>query len=509
MRGHAPVTIEEFNGLYDRGDDSDCPLDHFRDCENIDTLKFGSGVTVRPGLGLHQSVAAPLGNIVRIHNYVMQNGYSLLCLVYNTATNDYSIYHVVNGSTVLGPILTKSDMEDFKCVSLSGRAYISPFKTYGSGDTAVEKGLQNEFLYVYAGDGTAARKAAGAGPDESMDLTISNAASGHTDAGLHTFGVCYEYDSGYLSPPGRLSSWTTLANNGVDFADIPVSGDSHVVARRIVASKVIQDFNGDTAGFQFFFIPDGRIPNNSATTLSNISFYDADLLDDASHLIDNFTEIAAGAALGIYHNRLCVGATYTDISAGWVSAPGEPEAINQITGLIVVPLDGTAITHFQELRDILWTFKRAKTIGYNDNGDDPSTWPFTPLDQAFGCPVHGVATVIDSGGVSADHLIVAGFAGVMIFNGQYSVPALTWKIEQRWFDLERNDFRKIQVVEDTIAKRLYLTLPNGLLLKADYSQGMTPAKIKWWPYRFDIEATTVAMTNINDVILGSRQRLQS
>lgn len=509
MRGHAPVSIEEFNGLYDRGDSADCPLDHFRDCENIDTSGFGTGITVRPGLGIHQNVVAPLGNIVRIHNYVMQDGYSLLCLVYNSATDDYSIYHVVNDTTVQGPILTLDEMEDFKCVSYAGRAYISPFKTYGTGDTAIEKGLQNEFVYVYLGDGSAARKAAGAGPDESMDLTISNGAAGHTDAGLHTFGCVYEYDTGYLSPPGRLSSWTTLANNSVSFADIPVSGDSHVVARRIVASKVIQDYNGDTAGYQFFFIPDGRIGDNVATTLSDISFFDADLLEDASHLIDNFTEIAAGAALGLYHNRLCVGATYDDISAGWISAPGEPEAINEITGLIIVPLDGTAITHFQELRDILWAFKRAKTIGYSDNGDDPSTWPFTVIDQAFGCPVHGVATVTDSGGVSVDHLIVASFSGIMIFNGQYSVPELTWKIQQRWFDLDRNNFRKIQMANDTVAKRLYVTLPDGRLLKGEYSQGMTPAQIKWWPFLFDIEATTVAMTNINDVILGSRQRLES
>jgi len=31
--------------------------------------------------------------------------------------------------------------------------------------------------------------------------------------------------------------------------------------------------------------------------LNNISFYDADLLDDASHLIDNYSTIPAGACI--------------------------------------------------------------------------------------------------------------------------------------------------------------------------------------------------------------------
>lgn len=506
LRDHDPIPLEEFNGLWDRGDEEDVPLDHFRDVENCESSKFGSGFRSRDGLGIHQSVGSPLGNIVRMHNYVMQDGYTILALVHNLSSNDYSIYHIVNESTVLGPILTKADMTDFQCVSYAGRAYISPFTTYGTGDTAIEKGLQNEFVYVYAGDGTAARKIAGAGPDESIDLTISN-GSGTTDAGLHTFAVCYEYDTGYISPPGRKSSFTTVSTNGVSFAAIPVSADSHVVARRLVASKVIPDFNGDTAGFTFYFIPDGRIPDNSATTLSNISFYDADLVEDASHLIDNFTEVAAGAALGLYHNRLCVGATYTDISAAWVSAAGEPEAINEISGLLIVPLDGTAITNFQELRDILYVFKRAKTVGYSDTGSDPSDWPFTQVDQAIGCPVHGVATVIDSGGISSDFIITASFAGVMVFNGQYARPELSWKIQDLWFNLDRNEFKRIQLCNDTIGKNLWITLPDYRLLKGEYGEGLDPKKIKWWPMRFDVRASTIAITNIDDLIIGSESRL--
>lgn len=512
LRDHEPVVLEEFNGLWDRGDEEDVPLDHFRDVENCDTSKFGSGFRSRDGIGIYQDVVAPLGNILRMHNYVMQTGYSLIVLVRATDDDDdYDVYHVVNDTTVLGPILSFNDMgsviPDIKVVSFNGRAYISPFSTYGTGDNAVEKGIDNEFVYVYKGDGTAARKAAGNSPT-SGTLTIAN-GTGNTDAGFHLFGVAYETDTGFITAPARFTGFTTVAANGVSFSNIPVSPDSFVVARRLVATRAITNYNGDTTGYTYYYIPDGRIPNNSATTLSDISFFDADLLEEASPAIDSYAEIPAGAALGLYHNRLCVGATFDDISLGLVSLAGEPESINQISGLIIVPLDGTAITNFQELRDILYVFKRAKTVGYSDNGGDPSSWPFTQVDQAIGCPVHGIATVIDSGGVSMDFIVTSSFAGVMVFNGQYARPELSWKIQNFWFEQDRNEFKRIQMCNDTVSKTLWITLPDYRLLKADYAEGLDPKKIKWWPFRFEMRATTIALTNIDDLIIGSETRLES
>lgn len=507
LRDHGPLPIEEFRGLWDRGDEEDVPPDHFRDCENVDTSGFANAFETRDGIGLHQNVAVPLGSIKRIHNYVMQTGSTLLVLVQNLSTLNYEIYHVVDSITVHGPILTKAGMTDFKVVSFAGRAYISPFTTYGTGENAIEKGLQSEFVYVYIGDGTAARKAAGSSPGAGT-LTIVN-GTGNTDAGFHLFGVCYETDTGFITAPGYLTGFTTVAANGVSFSNIPVAAGTTVVARRLVATRVITDYNGDTTGYTYYFIPDGRIPNNTATTLSNISFFDADLVEDASHLIENYAEIPAGAALGLYHNRLCVGATYTDISLVLVSAAGEPEAIDQIDGLLIVPLDGTAITNFQELRDILYVFKRAKTVGYSDNGDIPSSWPFTQVDQAIGCPVHGIATVIDSGGTSADYVITASYAGIMVFNGQYGRPELSWKIQGFWFDQDRLEFASIQMCVDTISKSLFMVLPDRRILKGDYSEGMDPMKIKWWPFSFPVRISSVAITHTDDIILGADTRLVS
>src|SRR6202008_2690304 len=99
-------------------------------------------------------------------------------------------------------------------------------------------------------------------------------------------------------------------------------------------------------GYQFFFVPGGRIANNTSTEIT-VSFYDADLLEDASHLIDNFSEIPAVVGLNTYHGRMIAYTTTLDISLIGVSAPGEPEAINSVDGLLIVPLDGNPITNAQ------------------------------------------------------------------------------------------------------------------------------------------------------------------
>lgn len=504
LRDHQPIVLEQFNGLWQRGDPEQTPIDHFSECDNLQSVGT-SGFSTRNGLGIHQNVAVPLGRILRQYNYITQDANTLLVLRLNDS-DEGEIYHIINdGITALGPILTIAAMRDFAMVPYAGRAYITPFKSYGVIPNLQEKGLQNDFLYVYMGDGTLARKAAGL-PPTAGTLTIAN-GTGNTDAGFHLFGVIYEFNTGFLSAPARFTGFTTIGAAGVSFSNIPVSPSSHVVARRIVATKAIPAYNGDTTGYQYFFIPDGRIPNNTATTLSNVTFFDADLLEDASHLIDNFAEIPAGANLTFYHDRLCLCTTYNDISIVLVSAEGEPEAINQIDGLLIYPLDGNPMTNFQELRDVLYGFKRNRTGAWVDNDDVPSTWPFTVIDQGIGCPVHGVAKVVDSGGTNIDYLITASYKGVMLFNGRYSDPELSWKIFDYWNALDKNEFRKIQILNDTVNELIFIALPNGLLLQGDYNNDLDPKKIRWYPWRFDIEVTTICFVNINELIIGSRVRL--
>lgn len=500
MRQHDPIELDEFNGLYQRGAAETCPQDHFSDCQNIQffgTREFGT----RDGLGLHQNVVAPLGQLLRIYNYITQDKNTLIVLKRNEGTGNGEIYHVVDSTTVFGPILTKAGMTDFGFVQFAGRGYITPFTSYTFSPANIEKGLQNEFLYVYLGDGTAARKAAG-NPPTAGSLTIVN-GTGATDAGFHLFGVLYETDTGFLTAPSRFTGFTTLATNGVSFSGIPTSPDSFVVARRIVATKKILNYNGDTTGYQYFMLPNGRIPDNVTTTLSNITFFDADLLEDASHLIDNFAEIPAGVGVTLYHDRLILYTSFTDISLIRVSAPGEPEAINQINGLLIMPLDGNPVTNAQEMRDVLYTFKRNRTASWVDNDDVPSSWPMSMIDYGLGCPVHGIATVLDSGSSNVDFLLVTTYGGIMIFNGRYSDPPLTWKIEDFWDAQNRNNFRRIQIVNDTVGGFIFCALPDRRLLEGNYNNGMNPKDIRWTVYKFDIEVTTIGIANISDIIIGS------
>ncbi len=500
LRDHQPIVIDSFMGLWQRGDPDNTPLDHFQESDNVRHIGDSSFGT-RPGIGISQDVDAPLENIKRIYNYPTQTANTLIILVYDYDTDIGSIFHMVDADTIFGPLLSISNMTDFAFVPYAGRGYISPFTTFDIGGLNVEKGLEGEFLYVYAGDGTAARKAAGAGMTGTM--TIANGAAGHTDPGFHIFGFVSETISGYLSPPSILTGFTTLAAFSVSFGSIPTSGDPNVVARHLVATKVITTYNGDLQGFQFFFVPDATINNNSDTFLNNISFYDADLLEDASHLFDNFTEIPAGAVLTLYHDRLVLCTTFDEISVGYVSFEGEPEAISELEGLIVVPPDGNPITNAQELRDILYVTKRSRTVSFADNGDTPSTWALVLVDTSLGTCVHGIATVLDSGGTGVDYLLICTYQGVTLFNGRYIAPELSWKVEDLWRDQDRNEFRKIQLINAPVQKEIYIILPDGRILVGNYGLGMDPKKMRWEPWSFIMQVNTIAIWQIDEIIIGS------
>lgn len=498
VRDHKGVSIDQFKGLWDRGDKDSTPSDHFTEADNIRHIA-NSAFGTRYGVGISQDVDVPLKNIKRLYNFSTPLGNTLLVLVDDAG--DGKIYHVVNSTTVFGPILTITGMEDFAFVPYSGRAYISPFQNFIFGDLNYQKGMASEFIYVYNGDGVAARKAAGASLSGSM--TVANGAAGHTDPGQHLFGFVSETDTGYLSPPGLLTSFVTSAASSVSFGSVDVSTDPHVTKRHLVATIALSSFNGDLTGYNYFFVPNATINNNTDTFLNDISFFDQDLLDDASHLFDNLTELPAAAVMALYHNRLCFASTFNDFSTVFVSEEGEPEAFNQITGLCSTVPDGNAITNLQELRDILYTFKRSRTVSFTDNGDVPSSWPLVTVDNALGTCVHGVATVLDSGASSVDYLIVCTYQGITLFNGKYVSPELSWKVENFWRSLERNDFRFIQIVNAPIQKEIYCVLPTHQLLVGNYGLGMDYKNMRWEPWSFYPGFNAIAIVNIDEIIIGS------
>jgi len=625
QRDHEPVVIESFNGLWARGDAESCPLDHFIQADNIQF--FHSGFQTRDAVDKYQTNLTPIGRIVRVYNYVMQTGQSLLVL-----REGGDIFHVVSPTITHGPILQIPAMTDFGFVAIAGRAYITPFtSTADTNGINSEKGLQNDFVYVYKGDGTLARKAAGFPPvnggnkqlivyNSSTDgaitkgvhvlavafdggqlgpevfavveapgdkqlqlenipigilgtasrtivmtkaidpkdyiadqtsytyytaLTIPNNSDvsaklniedvslvavyapgagaapatnamtventdtdGFLDFGFHLIGVVYETDTGYLTAPGpEFFAGISFVNikKAAKIKRIPISPNTFVTKRHLVATKWIPEYNGDQKGFQFFFIPDGNIDDNT-TTEKVVNFFDSDLVSDASHLIDNFSEIKAGVNLNTYHGRMVLVGEFDNPSVARVSAPGEPEAINQVDGLIIAPLDGNPLTNCQEFRDILYLFKKTRTLAYSDNSDEPSSWEVDIIDQAVGAPVHGIATVLDSGGVNVDYLLIADISGFMLFNGTYARPELSWKIEDFWYTLTRNDFRFIQVVNDSITKKVWITLPppiRHVMLHCDYGNGLDAKNVRWAKWIFDSKIATATLIEINKLVLGA------
>ena len=621
MRDHAPVEINEINGLWRRGSEFSTPRDHQTDLVNF---KFtDDGIKTRDGVGPYQNLANPLGNVLRSYTFMMSTGPTLLVLV-----EGGSIYHVTGPTTILGPILTIAAMTDFGFLPFNDRAYINPFYENASGQMV---GIQNEKMYVYLGAGAVARKAGGVAPTNSSAkpfiavnsemngvidwgvhiisvayrnagvdgilgpevpqvviapgakqiqllnipigpggttqriitmtrsinpkdyvpgaavtnyevtrindntttsllisvadtgltvvyvpgataapvtnalLAVNTSIAGYTDFGFHLIGVVYETNTGHITAPGPeyFAGITTVdVTKAITVSNIPVSPNTYVTKRHLLATKAIRNYNGDQVGYQLFYIPNGNIDDN-VTTTKTVSFYDSDLFDDASHLLDNFAEIPAGTVIASYHDRLVSIAEYDNVSVARVSAVGEPEAISQVDGLIEVTKDGRELTNAQEFRDVLYLFKQTKTIAYNDNGDVPSTWKPVILDQGVGTHNFGIAKVLDSGGVNVDYLLIADTSGIFIFNGAYSRPELTYKVKDLWDEMPDDEFRYVMVINDSQGQKLYVILTDGTILFGDYTKGLTPKSIRWDIWTFDFLVRSACLINKDELVIGA------
>src|SRR3981081_1007313 len=126
VRDHTGLTIDRFNGLWQRGNADETPIDHFSDCNNIKYIG-DSSFKNRDGIGTLQSVLVPLTSIKRIYNYSTQLANTLIVLTWDGVTGN--IYHVVSPGLTYGPILTITGMSDFAFVPYAGRGYISPFSS--------------------------------------------------------------------------------------------------------------------------------------------------------------------------------------------------------------------------------------------------------------------------------------------------------------------------------------------------------------------------------------------
>lgn len=473
-RDHQPITFDSINGLYDRSSFDDAtPEDHLTIARNL--VFSQQGFKTRPGTSLSETV----GSIRRFVRYKRLDEVARFLILDETGS-------LFDSTNLTAPILSIPEMVDFSASQYYNRIYITPHNRV--------RGIENEVVYVY--DGTNCRVAGGSSPSGTLTV-VNSALSGNVDAGTHLIAVSFETDSGYITKPGPAIYGVVLADGShqIDISGIPI-GPSGTIARRLLATRRIPDYAGNQNDYEFYFIPDGRISNNTDTTLT-VNFFDADLQSEADYLFDLLATIPAGLGIGTYDESLIVWGEYDNPSVVRVSRKGDPESFDGVAGYITVaPNDAGAVTNAAEFRDSLYLTKGQRTyVTARDsvNPDSPIFWKVPNVDEGVGTGPFGIGVVLDTNGPNTDSMIVASRVGLMIFNGAYQQPELTWKISSTWQGMDYARFSEIQVFNDVVAQRIYTLLPDSTILVGDYQNGLSFQAIRWSTWTFPWEISCIGL----------------
>jgi hypothetical protein len=334
-------------------------------------------------------------------------------------------------------------------------------------------------------------------------VAADSSVDGNVEEGVHLFSVAFETDSGHITKfsteTGNYVQYSAPGGKKVDISGIPTGG-SYVVARHIIGTKVLKDYDGNPNDKQWFFIDGGKIDNNVDTTLTGLSFFDSDLISSAERLQDQLAEIPAGSCISSFGARMVVGGEIENSATLRVSDPGDPESMSDLEGYVnVYPGDaGGAIHQLVEHRKTLYITKDFRTYATEDNNAAPNTWDVVEIDGAQGCGVHGSCGVLDSKGQTLGMFLVATHTGLQKVAGVYGdEPELTFPIALYWKRINQVHFDQVQIALDPIAKRIYITVPiddatePNVLLVGDYTDGLDAKSIKWCPWTFQKNCTSV------------------
>lgn len=459
---HEPIPIDEFNGLFgiDSYNDS-VPANYF--INELNTITHGGELKSRDGFAISDVVDSVLRWVI-----YRRQGEAARILVLNNSEQIVDL-------TTATVILEVADMIDFAIWFFNGRAFISPHNGIS--------GLPGEFVYVYNGSGTA-RKAAGLGPVAGFTATIS-ATAGNIEAGTHLFAWSYETDSGFITPPSPAQTLEFDGSKTVSFSNIPV-GPAGTAARRLLVSRAIADYNGNEEGYEMFFVPGGRINNNTDTVLSNLDFFDEELVDQADYIYDQLEEIPAVVFISPYGRRICYGGPDSDKNLVYVSKMGEPESIGATTGFISFdPHETEGVKDATEFRDNLYVVKPNRTYTVRDNTYEPSTWIPVSLDKAIGGNVNSIAQYLDSKGARVEFFVVADTSGLYKFSGVYEEIPLTRNIKNWWQRINKNYIHKLQVIIDQESFLIYILVPldgaisPNYIIVGNFENGFQWDRIKW------------------------------
>jgi len=473
MYEHTPVTVRDFRGRYNRGDSESVPTQFFVDEGNLIYSREGfesrRGFAVVPGL-------TP-ANVLRVHEYRRIGETSRY--IYMMSGGDF--FDSINPSS---PILSLAGCVDFAMVVMFNRAYISPHDRV--------TGMTAQKLYVYDGSGVA--RAAAGNPPSGFTLTVAEGGATGSDQiekGKHLFAVVFETSSGFLTKPGlngtEFAILTATGGKEANLSGIPV-GPSGTVARHVLTTKILPEYQTGTQSFQeWFFLPDGKIPDNTTTVKNNVKFFDVALQDSADRLLDQLSEVPAGVFLVDYESRLCVGGEAANKSTIRVSDPALPESFSAVDGFCNVnPGDaGGGVSNGVAHRGSLYISKAQRFYGTNASAGAPSSWPIISVDSGVGTECFGISSVLDSRGHSRDQFLVAARAGLYQYLGAFNERELTWNVKDDWARINQIYFNKVQVCIDPQREWIYVAAPLDSetecshIFYGDYSEALDPEGIKW------------------------------
>ena len=486
IENHVPIPITDFNGLYDRGPDEAVPLDHFKVAQN---LKFKpSGFYTREG----STVEITVGAIVRMHIYKITGQASrILFLLPNNAIYD-------SANIGQGPILTIPEMTDFSMEVFFDRAYITPH----NGLT----GLPGQFVHYYTGSGVA-RPAGGAAVPAIPAMTAVETGAGNFDAGIHAFACGFETATGFITQFGAFCQLTSTGGKAIQLSNIPI-GPAGTVARVLFSTKNVADaatgtFNGDYQNAEWFFIPFGRIADNTTTTKEG-SYFDADLVDQADYILEQLPSIPAGVGITSYQGSMVVWGEDANQSTVRISKAGEPESFNAVEGFCQVePSNGGGVRNCVEFRSSLYILKAQRCYVTQATDQEALFWQTHLLDGSVGTECHGIGKIFERNSNTVDKYLVASRRGLMMFTGNFE-EEITWKVKDIWERITRIYFYKIQVMVDADNQWIYISLPldgstsTNVVLFGDYSNGLNAKNIKWSLWTFPAKPISIAL-DVDDV----------
>ncbi len=302
--GYSPIIVDPYGGLCTLMERSDLPVGLSPDCQDVQF--FPGGVQSRDAFQGYIPLAnKPYG----VGNYVNYDNVSRR-LVYDSAGQVQ--YESARWAALTPVALGQDGGTSFQATTAYGRTYIC----IGDGKRGLTVPIQWDGSDTTTSQYTP-EPVSRNGADSCS--AVPNAAAGSITAGYHYVSVVFETATGFITSMPGLTYWISLGGDKVDFSNIPI-GPGNTTKRRLFVSP---------ANSTDLYSLDSLVLNdNSTTTLSGISFTDADLLSGVA-MADHLYLTVIGPQLGslLYHQRMLYWGGYDRVEAfldthGAVSAGG-------------------------------------------------------------------------------------------------------------------------------------------------------------------------------------------